>query len=306
VDDSAPGDRIIGYGQYRIYIDGATYIVDYRDCDYEGKQPIDGLYSCHNSDIIVTYDPEDYTFSVSTSDPPSPYIWAKRCDGAGPRQNCFGAPPPPPPPAPQNLVITNLGQYGQSPELCWNASSGATSYNVYRKLSFDPNWSLTHNTTSTSHIDYSVSMSPPNTPDTYEFLYQVTAANSGGESTPSNTVSTWGMGWLKTASGMNEMAFAEAENFPEKFSLALNYPNPFNPETWIKYQLPTSAHVRLSIYNALGQEVRRLVDYSQPAAYHQVVWDGRDDAGNLLPTGVYFYRLEAEKFTAIKKMVMMK
>ncbi|MCI0690912.1 T9SS type A sorting domain-containing protein [candidate division KSB1 bacterium] len=93
---------------------------------------------------------------------------------------------------------------------------------------------------------------------------------------------------------------------PTEYALAQNYPNPFNPETTIKYQLPGASHVRLSIYTALGQEVRRLVDYSQPAAYHQVVWDGRDNAGNPLPSGVYFYRLETEKFTAIKKMVMMK
>jgi hypothetical protein len=93
---------------------------------------------------------------------------------------------------------------------------------------------------------------------------------------------------------------------PTEYALAQNYPNPFNPETTIKYQLPASSHVRLSIYTALGQEVRRLVDYSQPAAYHQVVWDGRDNAGNPMPSGVYFYRLETEKFTAIKKMVMMK
>jgi flagellar hook assembly protein FlgD len=93
---------------------------------------------------------------------------------------------------------------------------------------------------------------------------------------------------------------------PTEYALPQNFPNPFNPETWIKYQLPASAHVRLSIYNSLGQEVRRLVDYTQPAAYHQVVWDGRNDAGNPLPSGIYFYRLETSKFTSIKKMVMMK
>jgi hypothetical protein len=93
---------------------------------------------------------------------------------------------------------------------------------------------------------------------------------------------------------------------PTEYALEQNYPNPFNPETVIKYELPASGHVRLSVYNSLGQEVRRLVDYDQPAAYHQVVWDGRDNAGNPLPSGMYFYRLETNKFSAIKKMVMMK
>jgi hypothetical protein len=93
---------------------------------------------------------------------------------------------------------------------------------------------------------------------------------------------------------------------PTAYALEQNYPNPFNPETTIKYQLPGASHVRLSVYTALGQEIRLLVDYSQPAAYHQVVWDGRDNAGNLMPSGVYFYRLVTDKYTAMKKMVMMK
>ncbi|MDZ7306926.1 MAG: ammonia-forming cytochrome c nitrite reductase subunit c552, partial [candidate division KSB1 bacterium] len=93
---------------------------------------------------------------------------------------------------------------------------------------------------------------------------------------------------------------------PTVFALQQNYPNPFNPETSIQYHLPTPGHVRLVIYSSLGQQVRRLVDRFQPAAYHVVVWDGRDDAGNLLPSGVYFYRITAGNFTAMKKMVMMK
>jgi hypothetical protein len=93
---------------------------------------------------------------------------------------------------------------------------------------------------------------------------------------------------------------------PTAYALEQNYPNPFNPETTIKYQLPGTSHVRLSVYTALGQEIRVLVDYTQPPAYHQIVWDGRDHAGNPLPSGVYFYRLETDKFTAVKKMVMMR
>jgi hypothetical protein len=93
---------------------------------------------------------------------------------------------------------------------------------------------------------------------------------------------------------------------PTEFALQQNYPNPFNPETRIEYQLPAPGNVRLSIYTVLGQEVRRLVDRSLPAAYHTVVWDGRDNAGNPMPSGIYFYRIESGSFTAMKKMLMMK
>lgn len=93
---------------------------------------------------------------------------------------------------------------------------------------------------------------------------------------------------------------------PTVYALEQNYPNPFNPETSIKYQLAKSGHVRLSVYTSLGQEVRRLLDRNQSAAYYVQSWDGRDDAGNILPSGVYFYRLESGSFVAIKKMIMMK
>ena len=93
---------------------------------------------------------------------------------------------------------------------------------------------------------------------------------------------------------------------PTVYALEQNYPNPFNPETAIKYQLAKSGHVRLSVYTSLGQEVRRLVDRNQSAAFFVQSWDGRDDAGNMMPSGIYFYRLETGSFVAIKKMIMMK
>jgi len=64
--------------------------------------------------------------------------------------------------------------------------------------------------------------------------------------------------------------------------------------------------VSLVIYNMLGQEVRKLVDAQQPAGYHTAIWDGRDNAGRSLPTGVYHYRLQAGSFTVTKKMLMAK
>lgn len=93
---------------------------------------------------------------------------------------------------------------------------------------------------------------------------------------------------------------------PTEYALEQNYPNPFNPETTIKYQLPQPGHVRLVVFDALGHQVRELVDRDQAAAYHLIVWDGRDQAGHVVPSGLYFYRLESEKFSTMKKMIMMK
>jgi len=97
----------------------------------------------------------------------------------------------------------------------------------------------------------------------------------------------------------------EAE-IPESFSLIQNYPNPFNPETDIEYALPTDCQVKLSIYNLLGQKVKTLVNEPQTAGFKTIHWNGRDEQGNLVASGIYFYKLNAGDFTATKKMVMTK
>jgi len=93
---------------------------------------------------------------------------------------------------------------------------------------------------------------------------------------------------------------------PEKFELKQNYPNPFNPVCNIEYALPKGSHVTLSIYNILGQKVRVLVDEYQSAGYKSIKWDGRDKLGKEVTSGIYFYRIEAEKFTQAKKMVLIR
>jgi hypothetical protein len=93
---------------------------------------------------------------------------------------------------------------------------------------------------------------------------------------------------------------------PDKASLGQNAPNPFNPATTITFALPQAAHVILSVYNALGQEVRRLVDEIRPAGYQTVEWDGRNDQGRPVASGVYLYRLRAGSFTQTRKMVLLR
>ena len=102
---------------------------------------------------------------------------------------------------------------------------------------------------------------------------------------------------------------AKAGEIPSDTMLLPNYPNPFNPETWIPYQLADASNVSIFIYNTLGQPVRHLeighrhagryVEHSD-AAY----WDGRNDAGELVTSGVYFYSIEAGEFSASRKMVI--
>jgi hypothetical protein len=93
---------------------------------------------------------------------------------------------------------------------------------------------------------------------------------------------------------------------PEAFALANNYPNPFNPETTIKYALPDPVDVRLEIYNMLGQQVRTLVAEPQNAGRYTVKWDATNESGHSLSTGIYFYRLVAGEFHKVEKMLLLK
>jgi hypothetical protein len=93
---------------------------------------------------------------------------------------------------------------------------------------------------------------------------------------------------------------------PQSFELSQNYPNPFNPSTNIRFELPKAAMVTLSVYNSLGQEVRRLVNAQKPAGYYTIVWNGRDQQGKPVPSGIYHYRIQAGDFVATRKMVLAK
>jgi len=97
-----------------------------------------------------------------------------------------------------------------------------------------------------------------------------------------------------------------AAEIPDHFALLQNYPNPFNPQTKIEYALSRDADVKLTIYNILGEQVNVLVDEHQTAGYKKVYWDGRDQRGEEVTSGVYFYRLETKEFSKVKKMLLVK
>ncbi|MBN2396055.1 MAG: T9SS type A sorting domain-containing protein, partial [Candidatus Atribacteria bacterium] len=115
-------------------------------------------------------------------------------------------------------------------------------------------------------------------------------------------------GWLlcdgkiyhTTTGGLSNIKNQTAE-IPTVYSLEQNYPNPFNPTTTIKYQLPESGFVSLKIYDMLGREITELVNQFQPAGTYSVNFDA-----NNLASGIYFYRIEANNFVNVKKMVLMK
>jgi len=100
--------------------------------------------------------------------------------------------------------------------------------------------------------------------------------------------------------------YSENDIVVDDFNLLQNYPNPFNPATTIGYQLATEAQIRIKVYNILGQEIRTLVNERQGAGFYRVIWDGKNNAGQAVSSGIYLYRMETSEIVRTRKMLYIK
>ncbi|RME02038.1 MAG: T9SS C-terminal target domain-containing protein, partial [Calditrichaeota bacterium] len=107
---------------------------------------------------------------------------------------------------------------------------------------------------------------------------------------------------LSTIVGIQE----SPETVPATFRLEQNYPNPFNPTTVIRYRIPAADHVELTIFNRLGEPVRTLVSERKAAGSYEIVWDGTDETGRRVASGVYLFRLSVGEQVQTKKMILMR
>jgi hypothetical protein len=105
---------------------------------------------------------------------------------------------------------------------------------------------------------------------------------------------------------IGKLASASVKAMPSVYALSQNFPNPFNPTTTIEYSIPTAGHVDMVIYNMAGQKVRTLVNEVKSPAFYKVVWDGRNDRGETVASGLYFYKLVSGSFNKIAKMTLVK
>ncbi|MBT3501169.1 MAG: T9SS type A sorting domain-containing protein [Candidatus Marinimicrobia bacterium] len=99
---------------------------------------------------------------------------------------------------------------------------------------------------------------------------------------------------------------SEVKVIPGEFALHQNFPNPFNPSTEIQFDLPEAGNVYLAIYNLMGQKIRTLSSNEMTPGYHAIVWDGTNDMGSQVATGMYFYSIQTSEFHATKKMLFLK
>ena len=125
-------------------------------------------------------------------------------------------------------------------------------------------------------------------------------------STRGEDIELSGSGSIELAGNISGFTLNKVAEIPEQFMLAQNFPNPFNPVTSIEYALPEESFVKISIYNVMGQKVTDLVSDVMPGGYHSVVWNSTNLRGEQVSSGIYLYTIEAEGFTSVKKMVLMK
>ena len=130
--------------------------------------------------------------------------------------------------------------------------------------------------------------------DSGEYTYKVLAVYELGDSVPIEAIVTI------------DVSDKDITGLPLITELKGNYPNPFNPETTIKFDLAVASNLQIDIFNIRGQKVKTLVNKEYAAGYHSVVWNGTDDNGNTVGSGIYFYQMSTSEYSAIKRMIMMK
>ena len=94
-------------------------------------------------------------------------------------------------------------------------------------------------------------------------------------------------------------------NSPTHFELFQNFPNPFNPETTIEYHVAKAGHIKVAVYNLLGQQIKTLIDENQQPGIIKLMWQGKNSKGEKVPSGMYFYRMEADGFSQVRKMLLL-
>jgi hypothetical protein len=197
--------------------------------------------------------------------------------------------------------LTNSCQEGQNAPNqsfeVWNCGGGTLSYSI----SDDVGWlscTPTSGTSTGEHDQITVQYSTSGlSPGSYSATVTISDPNA------SNNPQTISVSLEITTDVVED---ADEADLTINFNLSQNYPNPFNPETVIEYIISKNCQVEISIYNLVGQKVRTLLCEYQNAGEKKSTWDGRDNQGNELGSGIYFYRLQAGDFCQTKKMVLLR
>ncbi|GEM_PF-1365123 len=301
-------DGTIVHGKYKLQMGSNIVYIDWRDCDY---QDLNGFGTNYNTaDLMIRWnsvnnrfehqDKLNQTIWHGISQDSTVGIWdGNRKNNSIPMLDHFQ------PTIPEGLTYSNTNNH---PDIEWRRSepyNGNVTYKVKRK---NPNQSsynvIANGLTDTSYIDTDVDICCGS--QLVEYNYKIEAVSGDGNKTSGNS-SPLSVRVKEGSTGKNKLF----NSIPDQFSIQ-SFPNPFNPETTIKYDLPKVSEVQLVVYDLLGRNINTLKNQREDAGYYSIKWNGRDENGHPLSSGVYFINLSAhslnsgETFTQSQKVVLLK
>lgn len=195
------------------------------------------------------------------------------------------------------ILLYNLpsNSFAQAIELTWSANpeNDIMYYSIYRGSTSAEETEIAQvPVTDTTYFDSDIVVG-----ETY--YYRITAVDSADNVSEFSDL-------IEVVTSFPTTVGSNSAGIPEKFELSQNYPNPFNPETRFNYFVAENANVTLSIYDLLGRKVKTLVAENKEAGIYSTTWDGRNEFGNKVASGLYFASMVAGGFRQIKKLVLQK
>jgi len=212
-----------------------------------------------------------------------------------------------PPATPQNFQVTTYtGFYPYRPKLTWSANTepDLAGYRIERKID-SGNWTVPLNGADvapgvTEFIDMEILIWNNN--NNQNAYYRMRAFDNEGLYSAYTPIKSIDFHIMLKISPQKDITLT----IPDKFELSQNFPNPFNPETTIRFALPVESEVTVKIFNIQGQLVKELLKERIQAGYHQIVWDGTNAQGESLTSGVYFYKMNANSYSELRKMILVR
>jgi len=196
---------------------------------------------------------------------------------------------------------------GETYDLQWSTSTDADgdsiNYLVYAKIGVNPPEEINDTTSTSVSITYEEFLE--NVFEPFPMLPRVTVRFFVEATDSTDTVKITGDDRVVFVNRYEYLSIA-AEGIPTEFALRENYPNPFNPTTTLRFDLPEVSSITLTIYNMLGQKVKTFNMQNTPAGYHSVTWNATNDLGEQVGAGVYLYQLQTNNFVKTRKMVLLK
>ena len=212
------------------------------------------------------------------------------------------------------LVLTPL--FGQGWTQTYGGSSGDVGYSVQQTN--DGGYIITGSTESFGNADNDVWLIKTDLLGNEDWNQTFGGSENDGGSSVQQTndggyiITGWvssGNGdydvWLIKTDSNGNLETSTIVGLPTKYTLSQPYPNPFNPITSFRYELPEKSHVTIEIYDMLGREVRTLVNTTQDAGFNSVIWNATNDYGKPVSAGVYLYQIHAGDFRQTRKMVLL-